>query len=191
MTTTARLTLEQFLALPDTEPASEYACGEVIQKPMPGLTHYVIQHFFDLVLGLFLRQTRLGRVGPELRCIFGPPGRERVFVPDIAFLGWQRLPRGDTRNTLQFRVAPDLAIEILSPNQPMGRFTEKIQFYLLYGVRLVWVVDPAAETVTVLVSGEEPRTLSAGDTLDGGDVLPEFSIAVADIFAEMDLQPSE
>jgi len=66
----------------------------------------------------------------------------------------------------------------------MAQFLDKIQFYLLYGVRLVWVIDPATATVTVQAPGQEGRILSSGDMLDGDEVLPGFSVAVDEIFAQ-------
>lgn len=186
MTTAQRLTLEQFLARPDTEPASEYMCGEVIQKPMPGLPHSFIQRFLLVVLDAFLQATKLGVTGAELRCTFGPTGAERALLPDIAVISAGRLPPGDVRLVEQFRAAPDLAIEILSPGQAMGRFMEKIWFYLNNGVRLVWIVDPADETVTVL-SLDYSVILERGDVLDGGNVLPGFSVEVGRIFDAMQL----
>jgi Uma2 family endonuclease len=77
-------------------------------------------------------------------------------------------------------------VEILSPDQNWAQFLDKIQFYLLNGVRLIWVLDPTASTVTVEAPGEEARILRPGDTMDGGDVLPGFSYLVADIFAQVD-----
>lgn len=189
MATTTRLTLDEFLALPDTEPASEYACGEVTQKPMPGLSRYFLCQLIALRLGLFVRERKLGRIGPELRCIFGEPGSERTFVPDIAFVSWERLPRGDARAVRQFRSAPDMAIEVLSPGQGMTRFLAKIAFYLRHGVRLVWVVDPETETVTALSPGTDPQTLGRGDALDGGDVLPGLRLGIDEIFAELMVDP--
>lgn len=62
-------------------------------------------------------------------------------------------------------------------------FLDKIQFYLLYGVRLVWVIDPGAQTIAVLSPGEEAHTLFGGDVLEGGDVLPGFAVAIDGIFA--------
>ena len=64
---------------------------------------------------------------------------------------------------------PDLAVEILSPDQYMAHILDNIRFYLLYGVRLVWVIDPATASVIVQVPGQEARVLRAGDTLNGGD----------------------
>jgi len=155
---------------------------------MPTLTHALLADYLLGVLREFLRGARIGVSGPELCCIFGPAGRERAFVPDIAFVSTARLPRGDSRAVRHFRIAPDLAIEVLSPDQPMGLFSEKIQFYLLNGVRLVWIVDPIAETVTVLAPGMEPASVRAGDVLDGGAVLPGLRLPVAALFDAMRLE---
>ena len=182
MTATSNLTLEQFLAMPDTEPAGEYVCGEVIQKPMPDRPHAAIQGYLLVVLFQFLTRTKLGRVFPEFRCIFGPPGRQRAFVPDLVYIAHERLTPDRYH-----RAAPDLAVEVLSPDQNMARFVEKTHFYLLNGLRLVWVIDPPTQTVVVLAPGQEPRTVTLGDTLDGGDVLPGFSVPVDDIFAQAQL----
>lgn len=178
------LTLEQFLGLEETKPASEYACGEVYQKPMPDIPHSAIQFFFGAVLYPFLAQTGLGRGFTELRCIFGPPGRERTYVPDLVVVSRQHLPLPQDRRHLY--APPDLAVEVLSPDQHWAQFLDKVQFYLLHGVRLIWVIDPATSTVTVQAPGEDARILRPGDELDGGDVLPGFSVAVAEIFAQVD-----
>lgn len=180
MATTSRLTIEQFLELEETEPASEYACGEVVQKPMPNRHHAAIQLFIGVILFEFLRKTRIGRAFTEFRCIFGPPGQERTYVPDLTYVANEHLS-----NDLHLRRAPDLAVEVLSPDQDAGRFLDKIQFYLQHGVRLIWVIDPDRETVTVLIPGADARVLTPGDTLDGGDVLPAYSVTVAEIFAQM------
>ena len=82
--------------------------------------------------------------------------------------------------------APDLAVEVLSPDQHRSQLLDKIRFYLLHGVRPVWVLDPDTSTITVQTAGEDARVLGTGHILDGGEVLPGFSVAVADIFAQMD-----
>jgi Uma2 family endonuclease len=179
MAATSRLTLEEFLALEETEPASEYACGEVTQKPMPNRLHSVIQFILAGMWFQYLARTPIGQGYTEFRCIFGPPGQQRTYVPDLTFVAKERLTAD-----LYLHAAPDLAVEILSPDQDAGRFLDKIQFYLRHGVRLVWVIDPVRQTVTVLVPGEDARVLTRGDTLDGGAVLPGFSVPVAEIFAQ-------
>jgi Uma2 family endonuclease len=180
MATATRITLDEFMNLKEDKPALEFACGEVTQKPMPDRSHSRIQFFLAVVLGQFLARTPIGQGFTEFRCIFGSAGRERVFVPDVVYVRNERL--GTDR---YLRTAPDLAIEILSPDQPMARFLDKIQFYLLNGVQLVWVIDPTSSTIAVLAPGQEGRTLMAGDTLDGGHVLPGFSIPVDDVFAQV------
>ena len=180
MATTARVTLDEFLRMEDTKPALEYACEEVFQKPMPGRPHSAIQTYLAATFFLFLTHAGIGRVFTELRCIFGPPERHRAYVPDLVYVSKERLTVDRFLPS-----APDLAVEILAPDQDMGRFVDKIQFYLLNGVRLVWVIDPMAATIAVLAPGKESRTLSAGDTLDGGEVVPGFTAAVDDIFAQL------
>lgn len=69
--------------------------------------------------------------------------------------------------------------------QPVRAFLAKIQFYLLHGVRLVWVIDPATETVLVLRRGEDDLTLASGDLLEGQDVLPGFSLAINALFQQL------
>jgi Uma2 family endonuclease len=180
MATTSGLTLEQFLSREETKPASEYACGAVFQKPMPDGPHAAIQLFLGVMLYPFLARTGLGRAFTELRCVFGPPGRQRAYVPDFVYVAQSKLPI-----PRHLQAAPDLAVEILSPDQHMPALLDKIQFYLLYGVQMVWVIDPATASVAVEIPGEEARILRSGETLDGGEVLPGFSVAVADIFAQM------
>src|SRR5581483_9868769 len=102
--------LEAFLRLEETEPFSEYACGEAFQKPMPNRHHAAIQTFLAVALYPFLARTGLGRALTEFRCIFGPPGRERAYIPDLVYVARDRLTAD-----LYLRAAPDLAIEILSP----------------------------------------------------------------------------
>jgi Uma2 family endonuclease len=186
MTTHKRLTLEEFLALPETEPASEYACGEVYQKPMPNNAHAILQPYIWMLIFQFLTRTRLGRVRTEWRCIFGPPGRERPYIPDVVYASFERMPPVDATEQEYLEAAPDLAVEIFSSCESPARFARKLRFYLLYGVRLVWVVDPIARTITLLTPGPADEVvLGEGDPLDGGDVLPGFSVPVAEIMAQL------
>ena len=186
MTSTKQFTLDEFLALPESEPASEYACGEVMQKPMPTNAHGILQPYIWMLMYQFLAQTKLGRVRTEWRCIFGPKGRRRAYVPDIVYASFERMPPIDANQQKYLRTAPDLVVEILSPDESAGRFARKLRFYLLHGVRLVWVVDPIAQTITVYAPGSgDERVLRPGDTLDGGDVLPGFSVPVDEIMAQL------
>ncbi len=177
--TRPRLTLEQFEARRDTKPASEFVCGEIFRKSMPNPMHAVIQNIVSFLLRRFIMRAGRGEVGSEWRCTFGPPGDIRSYVPDLVYITEERVP-ADLGEP--FRAAPDLAVEILSPNDRPGRLLRKVLFYLRHGVRMVWVIDPKRRSVTVYTPDADERELVAGDTLDGGDVLPGFRVPVTDLF---------
>jgi Uma2 family endonuclease len=158
----------------------------VFRKPMPTNAHAILQPYIWMLIYQFLSGARIGRVRTEWRCIFGPPGRRRAYVPDVVYVSFARMPPGDATAHPFLHTAPDLAVEILSPGESAGRFAAKLRFYLLHGVRLVWVVDPRARTITVYTPGQaDERVLHPGDILDGGEVLPGFQAPVADIFAQL------
>lgn len=179
MATTAKLTLDEYLALPETKPYSEYVDGEVVQKTMPSFAHSVVQSLLSLVFGLYLRANPIGICGSEMRCIIGPPGEELARLPDFLFIRMERLI--GVRGNRPFTGAPDFAVEILSPDDRMSEVMTKVAFYLTHGVRLVWIIDPEARTVMVMTTPAEMRVFTDNDTLDGGDVLPGFSTPVRDI----------
>ena len=185
MSVTTRLTLEEFLALPETKPGSEYIDGDVVQKPMPTTDHAIIQGLLSLVFGLFLREKPVAIGGPEWRCVFGPPGGERGRLPDFALVLRERLR--DTRGDGPFFGPPDLAVEVMSPDDGMSDVLDKVRFYLENGVRLVWLIDPATRTVMVWSSWGAARLATEDDVIDGGDVLPGFSTPVRDILPPRDL----
>ena len=110
-TPTKSLSLEEFLALPETKPASEYIEKQVIQKPMPQGKHSILQRELSFALTLAFKRERTAQAFPELRCTFGG----RSIVPDISVFHRSRIPRdndGEVANS--FNLYPDWAIEILS-----------------------------------------------------------------------------
>lgn len=119
MTTAVKLTLEEFLARPETKPASEYACGEVTRKSMPTRLHGLVQALIGALLFRWMEQTgRCGEAGMEICCLLGPSGRRRAYVPDVTYVSSERLPAADA---LYYDV-PDLAVEVLSPGDRPRRW---------------------------------------------------------------------
>jgi len=106
---------------------------------------------------------------------------DTVRAPDVAFVHANRIPCGGVRGF--FQGAPDLAVEVLSPNDRPVEVAAKIHDWLRAGSTAVWIVDPENRTVTVHGDGNEAVVLTASDTLQGDDVLPGFSMPVAMIFA--------
>ncbi|MGD1902079.1 MAG: Uma2 family endonuclease [Geitlerinemataceae cyanobacterium] len=146
-------TLEQFLALPETEPASEFSHGNARQKPMPQGRHSYLQLELASLINQSLRRPKIARAGTELRCTFG----DRSIVPDIAVFSWDRIPRDrDGRVSNRFDGAPDWTIEILSIGQPSLRPTKNILHCLEHGCELGWLIDP--EDLTVLVYAPDAGT---------------------------------
>lgn len=106
-------------------------------------------------------------------------GGER-FMPDVAFISIARQP--EPCRTTYNPQPPDLAVEVLSPTDSPAKIRRKMVSYLLVGVT-VWLVDPDAQTVEIFAPGKAVLILGLADTLDGGDILPGFSLPVADVFA--------
>jgi Uma2 family endonuclease len=107
--------------------------------------------------------------------------------PDLAFVSAERIRDNPPPRRGFWELAPDLAVEIVSPEDEEKDLREKVDDYLRAGVRLVWLIDPRARRARVYRPGAEVQTVEAGGSLDGGDVLPEFTIPVA-AFWEDDLQ---
>lgn len=106
---------------------------------------------------------------------------DTLVAPDVAYVSADRLPPPDQRHGY-LHLTPDLAVEIISPSNRPGEMADKVRLYLNTGARLVWVFDPRHRTIAVHTPDAPSRTLRKSDTLDGGDVLPDFRIAVAGIF---------
>jgi Uma2 family endonuclease len=140
------LTLVEFLKLPETEPASEYIDGKIIQKPMPQGKHSSIQTEMATTINAGLRSNRVARAFTELRCNFGG----RSIIPDVAVFTWPRISRdenGEIANV--FQVAPDWTIEILSPDQNQTKVTKNILHCLDHDTEMGWLIDPAEKTIFV------------------------------------------
>ncbi len=106
---------------------------------------------------------------------------DTVRVPDVAFVRADRVPPGGVRGF--FQGPPDLAVEVVSPGDRPSEVLAKAQHWLRAGCPIVWTVDAEIRTVTVHRSRNEIVVLTAADTLVGGDVLPGFTLPVAEIFA--------
>jgi Uma2 family endonuclease len=149
------LTLDEFLQLPETEPASEYIDGLVIQKPMPQGEHSIIQTELAPAINLVTKPGRVAMAFIKLRCTFGG----RSTVPDIAVFLWNRIPRKDKGGVANiFPIAPDWTIEILSPDQSQTKVTKNILHCLKHGTQMGWLIDPDERSVFVY-HPDQPTTI--------------------------------
>jgi Uma2 family endonuclease len=175
------LTLDEFLALLETKPASEFWNGQVRQKPMPSTKQSAIQLKLGARLDSIAESTapRLGRVMTKLRCTFAG----RSVVPDIAYVRRDRLPLGPNgRLADRYVAAPDLMVGIVSPEQSSYDLIEKVAWCVQNGVQLAWLIDPVAEEVMLFSPGSVPRVVPRDSALDGGEVVPGFRCPLAEVF---------
>lgn len=180
MTATILLTARQLADVPDDE-RGELIAG-VMQPVSPAKrTHWRLTGRLLSRLGPFVEARGLGEVGPEAGYLL-ERDPDTVLAPDVSFVAAGRQWPDDDITGFP-ALAPDLAVEVRSPSNTRADIARKIAIYLAAGVRLVWDVDPGPQTVTVHAPGRAPRVLRIGDALDGEDVLPGFSLPLADLFA--------
>lgn len=165
------ISLEEFLQLPETKPASEFIDGKIIQKPMPQGQHSRIQQKLTTCINAVTEDHHIALALPELRCTFGG----RSIVPDIAVFTWERIPsNSDGTIANQFNAHPDWVIEILSPDQSVTRVTGNILHCLNSGSQLGWLIDPKEKLVLVYTPNQQPSFFE-----EMGDRLPVLEFAAA------------
>ena len=175
------MTPDEFLVYPLSDVKAELVRGELRVTPPPGGPHGRAATNLILLLGEFLKGRGLGwvyadGVGYELLEL-----PRTVRVPDVSFVRADRLPREGIGPGL-LKLAPDIAVEVLSPSESASELEEKLDDYRACGTPLIWVVDPVQRTVMVVASDAPARWLREGDALDGGNVVLGFSCGVAELF---------
>jgi Uma2 family endonuclease len=166
VTTAQSLTLDEFLKLPETEPASEFTNGEIIQKPMPQGEHSLLQGELCEIINQAAKSQKIAYAFPELRCTFA----NNSIVPDVAVFRWQRIPvEPSGRIANRFEIHPDWAIEILSPDQRPTKVLEKLLHCSQHGTELGWLIDPEEESILIVFPNQRIELLR------GPAVLPILS----------------
>jgi Uma2 family endonuclease len=175
------VTVEEFFALDLADGKAELVRGEVRMTPPPGGPHAVVQSNVVAALVLHVAHHRSGRVftdGTAYELVSLP---RTVRVPDASFVRSGRLPAGGVGPGV-LRMAPDLAVEILSPDDTASEVEERLDDYAAGGTPVVWVIDPIRRTVMIVDADGPARWVHAGDVLEGGSVLPGFSCHVSALF---------
>lgn len=180
MVTTRLTSIDEFEAMSQEGPW-ELIDGELVEvapaSDEPSSIGVAIASF----LFQHVRTARLGRVYGADGGFVLFPDRATVLAPDAAFVRAERAPQGEARKRFP-HLAPDLVVEVLSPSDRASEVVAKLELYQEAGVPLIWLVDPEKRTVTVIASGRPVAVLKPEDTLDGGDILPGFTVPVAEIF---------
>jgi Uma2 family endonuclease len=176
------ITAEEFAQLPDGGRRYELVRGVVCEMSPTNDVHGLVASQIDHLLRLWNRPRRAGRVRIESGFVLAREP-DTVRGPDVSFV---RRARDGVVDGPWVRGGPDLAVEIRSPGDRRGEIDERVEDYLRAGRLLVWVVDPARRTIVVRTPGAPDRMLPEQDDIDGGDVLPGFSVPVREVFEDLD-----
>lgn len=174
------VTAEEFERMPNNE-HTELVKGEILKMTPAGHEHGEIALAIGAPLREFVRKHKLGKTyGAETGFILSH-NPDTVRAPDAAFVSAERAAKQKRREGF-FDGAPDLAVEVVSPEDTAEEIDAKVLEYLEAGTKLVWVLHPKTRTITVYRSLDKVRVLTINDTLDGDDVLPGFAVPMKEIF---------
>jgi Uma2 family endonuclease len=179
-TTLQRSTASELFEMPDDGFRYELVKGELRKMSPAGGEHGVVVVNVTLLLGQHVKTNNLGVCcGAETGFkIASDP--DTVRAPDLAFVSRERIPEDGVPKKF-WALAPDLAVEVVSPGDTFSEVEEKVEEWLAAGARAVWVFDPKRRSAAVYRSMTDVTRLSEGDELDG-DVVPGFRCKVSEIF---------
>ena len=166
----------------------ELVDGTLVEKPR-GYDEGSLAMRIGHLLASYLDEHDLGNLSGSDGTIRLMPGLVRV--PDVSFTRWNKFPEGRRSAGKITNFGPDLAIEILSESNTKNEMRRKVREYFLSGTELVWLVDPSNRTITVYTAPDTGTSLSEDDTLDGGGVLPGFTVSVERVFRGVPLPPKK
>lgn len=178
--TKLQMSLREFLELSETKPATEYINREICQKPMPQGKHSILQTRLVTNINQVSESQKLAYGFTELRCTFGGVS----IVPDIAVFEWHRIPidqNGEITNKIE--IVPDWIIEILSPDQSTTKVINKILFSIKHGSQLGWLIDSEDKSIIIFQPNQLPEIKNDTDILPVLNILGDWQISPADIFA--------
>lgn len=175
------LTVDQFERLPEEDGYRvELSAGRLVREPLPAQRHGRIGIKLGACINDFAEASNLGLTFGEAGFVLCRDP-DTVRGPAVSFVSHARLPAQGYTGTF-WHMAPDLAVEILSPSNRWAEMRRKAMEYLEAGSRLVWLIDPERRCATVYRPDAEALHVDAAGVLDGGDVLPGFSLPLAELF---------
>ncbi len=179
--TTKLITGKELLAMGDIGPC-ELIDGRIVPMSPTGGQHAILESNLSRRLGNFVADRKLGWVLVGEVGIYTRHNPDRVRGADVAFISKERAAGRPSQGFLE--TAPELVVEILSPDDRWQDVRQKLEEYFSIGVRWVWIVEPENRTLLIYYSGTQMRKLSEADTLVGEGVLEGFRLPVAGLFEE-------
>ena len=179
MVPSALMTAEELLHLRIPNKRTELVRGVLVVHEPAGYTHGRIAMNLAMKLGIHVERTQAGQLFAAETGFTVSRQPDTVRAPDVAFLRRERLLEPETRGFPD--LAPDLVVEVLSPDDRPGEVLAKVADWLTAGCRLVWVIDSERRSARVYRADGCETLIGAGEALDGEDVVPGFSCPLADI----------
>ncbi len=176
-----RLSLQEFLALPESDDRYELVEGKLQPKMSPKFKHSKLQLRLLMALNQWCDLYECGQALPEWGVVLQRRGEDWVPVPDLTYVSYKRLPAAWDEDEL-CPVVPELVVEIISPGQTFEDLAAKATDYLQAGVDRVWVVSTKAQSVTIFRRAELPQTLKAEESIRD-PLLPELELPLSRLFA--------
>lgn len=180
--TGTKLTLQEFLALPERNINYEFVNNQAVPKVSPKAFHSALQAALIVLTRTWCKGK--GRVYPEWAIILKRQGEDWSPVPDVTYISYERLPATWKRNEA-CPVPPELVIEIVYPGQTIEEFKDKAKDYFNAGVLRVWVVDPEAMAIKVFYP--DGSQLYTDTTYITDTLLPGLELTATQVFAEAEL----
>ncbi|HEY3081237.1 MAG TPA: Uma2 family endonuclease [Chloroflexota bacterium] len=184
------LTAEELLAMPDDGMRHELIKGELRTMSPPGGEHGDLAMTIGTHVHNFVRPRRSGRVFAAETGFLFRRHPDTVRAPDVAFIRAERIPPGGVPKGY-IPVAPDLVVEVVSPGDTAAEVQEKVEEWLGFGVRAVWVVYPTGPRLQLHLPDGTSRMHGPEDEVDGGEALPGFRMRLRDLLDPYGPESSE
>jgi Uma2 family endonuclease len=176
------------IVLPEVKPALEWIGGRAVQKVSPRRKHALAQTRFAAALESWARAGGRGTVGTEWEFRLKPPGDvRRPLVPDVAFISFDRLPYDDEAASDIPHVAPDVVVEILSPNDRKADIDEKVHVYAACGTTVIFLVDTESQTVTIRAASQTLQM--SREEIVSHPTMPDFTFRASELFDRIAPKP--
>lgn len=180
--TTERLITGEELAEMGDIGRCELVDGELMMRSPTNWRHGNYERRFGQILGNYVDEKHLGKILVGEVGIYTRRNPDTIRGTDVLFISHKRLEQTTARSFLD--VAPELIVEVMSPDDRWSEVKQKLREYFDIGVIQVWVADPADKTISVYRSLTKVQMLNEPDEISGGEILPEFKAKVADFFAD-------
>lgn len=154
--------------------------GRIVPMSPTSYTHGEVELNFGSELRTFVRAHNLGKVQVGEVGLYTQRNPDTIRSADVLFISNERFSQQKSPGFLE--VAPDLIVEVLSPSNSWSEITQKLREYFAIGVRLVWIADPETRSIFAYRALTDMREFTENDNLPGDEVLPGFSVAVAQLF---------